>query len=159
VVAAGYWWLHAPGVCDESTVDSARFGYCVAAPGWEFTNRTAQTPLPFDELIKPSDSSTVRILAIRLESGQDLDFVAEQVRELAVEQGYELRDVVRREVAGVPAMQWDGLLTEGEVTQLRREVVFVHEGSAWLVQLQADTDGFPARAQEFEDILRTWTFR
>ena len=159
IVAAGMWWLGGPGVCDASTVESARFGYCVAAPGWELTNEATQTELPYDELIKPADATTVRIVAIQLQNGQGLDFVVEQARMSASEDGLEVSDVVKRRVAGVPAAQWDFVLDGGQVPQLVREVVFVRGAAAWRVQLQADTDGFDVRAEEFEDILRTWTFR
>jgi hypothetical protein len=159
VVAAGFWWLGGPSICGPHTVESARFGYCVAAPGWEFTNDSSDTQLPYDELIKPADASTVRIVAIQLEGGQGLDDIVKAVRNIESEDGVELTDVVDRRVAGVPAAQWDISLGEGAVAQQVREVVFVRGGAAWRVQLQADTDGFRNLAQEFEDILRSWTFR
>lgn len=158
VVAAGVWWLGGPSLCGASTVESSRFGYCVAAPGWEFTT-DGDTQLPYDELIKPADASTVRIVAIQLQGGQSLDDVVQAVRDIETEDGAELTEVVERRVAGVPAAQWDITLDEGQVEQLVREVVFVRDGSAWRVQLQADTAGFDLRAEEFEDILRSWTFR
>jgi hypothetical protein len=62
-------------------------------------------------------------------------------------------------VAGVAAAQWDFVLDGGQVEQQVREIVFVRGDSAWRVQLQADAEGFDLRAEEFEDILGTWTFR
>jgi hypothetical protein len=59
----------------------------------------------------------------------------------------------------VPAAQWDITLGGGSVGQQVREVVFVRDGSAWRVQLQADSEGFDDRLAEFEGILRSWTFR
>ncbi len=159
VVAAGVWWLGGPSVCGNSTVESTRFGYCVAAPGWEFTNEAIETQLPYDELIKPADASTVRIVAIELQGGESLDDVVNAVRSVETDDGAELGDVVDRRVDGVPAAQWDISLGEGQVAQQVREVVFVRGSAAWRVQLQADTDGFDIRAAEFEDILRSWTFR
>jgi hypothetical protein len=159
VVVAGIWWLGGPGVCDTSTVESSRFGYCVAAPGWEFTNEATQTELPYDELIKPSDASTVRIMAIQLQTGQGLDEVVQAARDIARQEGVEVGDVVERQVAGVPAAQWDLVLTAGQVEQQVREIVFVRGDAAWRIQLQADAEGFAIRAEEFERILRTWTFR
>jgi hypothetical protein len=159
VAVAGMAWLSAPGLCDESTVESTRFGYCVDAPGWQLTNAATDTELPYDELIKPADATTVRIVAIQLQSGQGLDFVVEQARSIASDDGVEVSDVVERQVAGVPAAQWDFQIEGGQVPQVVREVVFVRDGSAWRVQLQADTDGFERRAAEFEDILSSWTFR
>jgi hypothetical protein len=85
--------------------------------------------------------------------------VVEQARSIAGEDGLDVSEVVERRVAGVPAAQWDVELEAGQVPQLVREVVFVRDGSAWRVQLQADMEGFELRAEEFEDILRTWTFR
>jgi hypothetical protein len=159
VIAAGIWWLGGPGLCDTHNVESTRFGYCVAAPGWEFTNETTETTLPYDELIKPADASTVRIVAIQLQGNESLDEVVMAVRDIESEDGAEVGEVVDRRVAGVPAAQWDLALGEGTVEQQVREVVFVRNGAAWRVQLQADTDGFEVRAEEFEDILRSWTFR
>jgi hypothetical protein len=159
VVVAGFWWLSGPGLCDASTVESSRFGYCVAAPGWEFTNETTETSLPYDELIKPADASTLRIMAIQLASGQSLDDVVEAARDIATENGMEVGEVVERRVAGVAAAQWDFVLDGGQVEQQVREIVFVRGDSAWRVQLQADSEGFDLRAEEFEDILGTWTFR
>lgn len=159
LVAAGVWWLGGPGVCDASTVESARFGYCVAAPGWQFTNEATQTELPYDELIKPADASTVRIVAIQLQSGQGLDEVVQAARDVATQDGVEVGDVVERHVAGVPAAQWDFVLDAGQVDQQVREIVFVRGDAAWHVQLLADAEGFDVRAEEFDDILGTWTFR
>ena len=159
VVVAGFWWLGGPGVCDRSTVESARFGYCVAAPGWELTNEAEQVDLPYDELIKPADAATVRIMAIQLQTGQGLDEVVQAARDIATQDGVDVGDVVERRVAGVPAAQWDFVLDGGQVEQQVREIVFVRGASAWRVQLQADAEGFDVRLAEFEDILRTWIFR
>jgi hypothetical protein len=159
LVAAGVWWLGGPGVCDRSTVESARFGYCVAAPGWELTNEAIQSTLPYDELIKPADASTVRIMAIQLQGGQGLDEVVQAARDVASQDGVEVGEVVQRRVAGVPAAQWDFVLDGGQVEQQVREIVFVRGDAAWRVQLQADSEGFDTRVAELEDILRTWTFR
>jgi hypothetical protein len=159
VVAAGIWWLGGPGLCDASTVESARFGYCVAAPGWQLTNEATETELPYDELIKPADATTVRIVAIQLQGGQGLDFVVEQARMSASEDGLEVSEVVERRVAGVPAAQWDLTIESGPVPQVVREIVFVRGNAAWRVQMQTDAEGFQVRAGELEDILQTWTFR
>ncbi|MGH2680749.1 MAG: hypothetical protein ACRDG8_09770 [Actinomycetota bacterium] len=159
VIAAGVWWLGGPGVCDESTVESARFGYCVAAPGWELTNDGTDADLPYDELIKPADASTVRIMAIQLQDGQGLNDVVQAARGLAEDEGLEVGEVVERRVAGVRAAQWDFPLETGAVEQRVREIVFVRGDAAWRVQLQVDIDAFPHRVEEFEVILRTWTFR
>jgi hypothetical protein len=159
VVAAGVWWLGGPGVCDRSTVESARFGYCVAAPGWELTNEATSSTLPYDELTKPSDASTVRIMAIQLQTGQGLNDVVQAARDIASQEGVEVGEVVQRRVAGVPAAQWDFELDTGQVKQQVREIVFVRGDAAWRVQLQADSEGFDTRLAELEEILRTWTFR
>jgi hypothetical protein len=159
VVMAGSWWLGGPGVCDRSTVESARFGYCVAAPGWELTNEAAPAELPYDELIKPADASTVRIMAIQLQTGQGLEEIVQAARDVATENGMEVGEVVERRVAGVAAVQWDFVLEAGQVEQQVREIVFVRGDAAWRVQLQTDTEGFDSRAEEFEGILGTWTFR
>jgi hypothetical protein len=159
VVILAVTWLAAPGLCEASTVESARFGYCVEAPGWEMTNEATQADLPYDELIKPADASTVRIVAIQLQSGQGLDEVVQAVRDTVSEDGVEVGEVVDRRVAGVPAAQWDFVLEGGAVEQQIREIVFVRGDAAWRVQLQADSEGFEARAAEFEDILETWIFR
>ena len=159
LVAVGFWWLGGPGVCDQSTVESPRFGYCVAAPGWELTNEAAQANLPYDELIKPTDASTVRIMAIQLPTGQGLNDVVKAARDIASQDGVKVGEVVQRRVAGVPAAQWDFVLDGGQVEQQVREVVFVRGDAAWRIQLQADSEGFDIRVAEFEDILRTWTFR
>lgn len=159
LVAGGVWWLGGPGACDTSTVESPRFGYCVAAPGWQFTNEATQTELPYDELIKPADASTVRIVAIQLPTGQGLDDVAQAARDIVTQEGVEVGDVVERHVAGVPAAQWDFVLDAGQVEQHVRQIVFVRGETAWHIQLSADAGGFAVRADEFNDILRTWTFR
>jgi hypothetical protein len=159
LVAGGVWWLGGPDACDTSTVESPRFGYCVAAPGWQFTNEATQTELPYDELIKPADASTVRIVAIQLQTGQGLDDVAQAARDIVTQEGVQVGDVVERHVAGVPAAQWDFVLDAGQVEQHVRQIVFVRGETAWHIQLSADAGGFAIRADEFNDILRTWTFR
>src|SRR5918992_4369738 len=97
VAIAGAMWLGAPGVCDESTVESTRFGYCVDAPGWQLTNEATETELPYDELIKPADATTVRIVAIQLQSGQGLDEVVQAARDIVTQEGVEVGDVVERQ--------------------------------------------------------------
>jgi hypothetical protein len=159
VVVLSVIWLGAPGRCDTSTVESARFGYCVEAPGWELTNDVTQAELPYDELIKPADASTVRIQAIQLQSGVGLNDIVQGVRDLLAEDGVDVGEVVDRQVAGVPAAQFDYVLEGGTTEQQIRDVVFVRGDAAWRVQFQADVEGFEARAAEFEDILQTWIFR
>jgi hypothetical protein len=159
VVVLAVMWLGQPGRCEASTVESARFGYCVEAPGWELTNEATQTELPYDELIKPADASTVRIVAIQLQSGQGLDDIVQAVRDTVADDGLDVGEVVDRRVAGVPAAQWDYVLEGGAVEQQVRDVVFVRGDAAWRVQFQTDSEGFEASAAEFEDILQTWTFR
>ena len=158
VVAAAVLWLGAPGPCAESTVESARFGYCVAAPGWEYTNDGQDAELPYDELVR-SDETTVRIVAIQLEAGQDLGAVVDAVRSIESEDGIEPGEVVDRRVAGVRAAQWDISLGEGTIAQQIREVIFVRGSTAWRVQLLADAEAFANRVPQFDAILRSWIFR
>lgn len=149
-----------PGACEGSTVESARFGYCIAAPGWRLAEEQHTARLPYDELIKPEDAATMRIVAIELDAGQDLDVVVQTVRSLETEDGVGVGDVVDRQVAGVPAAQWDIELDAGDSDARQiREVVFVREDTAWRVQLLAEVAGFDVRADEFDAILRSWTFR
>jgi hypothetical protein len=78
-------------------------GYCVAAPGWELTNVPTQTEFPYDELIKPSDASTSRIIAIQLQTGQGLDEAVQAARDIATRaggQGRRRRRVARSGRAG-----------------------------------------------------------
>jgi hypothetical protein len=159
IVVLSVMWLGAPGRCDTSTVESERFGYCVEAPGWELTNDVTQAELPYDELIKPADASTVRIQAIQLQSGVGLNEIVQGVRDLLAEDGVDVGEVVDRRVAGVPAAQFDYVLEGGTAEQQVRDVVFVRGDAAWHVQFTTDLEGFEARAAEFEDILRTWIFR
>lgn len=159
VVVLSVMWLGAPGRCDTSTVESERFGYCVEAPGWELTNEVTQAELPYDELIKPADASTVRIQAIQLQSGVGLDEIVQGVRDLLAEDGVDVGDVVDRRVGGVPAAQFDYVLEGGTAEQQVRDVVFVRGDAAWHVQFTTDIESFEDRSAEFEDILRTWIFR
>ncbi|HET9672070.1 MAG TPA: hypothetical protein VFQ40_04400 [Actinomycetota bacterium] len=152
-------WLRAPGLCDGSTVESTRFGYCLAAPGWEFTNERSSSELPYDELVHPADASSVRILAVEVGAEANLGDVVSNVRESEAEQGITPGDISDTSVAGVPAAQWDLLLQEGDVEVQVREVIFLREGTAWRVHLIADPEGFDARVPEFERILNSWTFR
>ena len=160
LVVGGLAWLGTPGVCGTSTVESARFGYCLEAPGWEYTNAQTSSNLPYDELVHPVDASSVRILAVEVGSESPLDQVISDVRGSEVGQdGVELGAVSDTSVAGVPAGQWDlTLQMEGVELQIR-EVVFVRAGTAWKVQLISDRDGFDARLPEFQRILRSWIFR
>src|ERR671924_1027171 len=161
IVAVALWRRGpASGACEGSTIESARFGYCVAAPGWRIHDQQRAARLPYDELIRPADASTVRIVAIELDPGQDLELVVQTVRSIESEGGIEVGEVVDRRVAGVPAAQWDMALgTGGSDARHIREVVFVREDTAWRVQLLADAKGLDARLNEFERILRSWIFR
>ena len=149
------------GTCEASTVESARFGYCIQAPGWRLTNEPSEPALPYDQLVRPADATTVRIVAIDLDAGQDLDLVVSTIRSIQTEGGAtEVSAVVDRRVAGVHAAQWDVAVGAGRSEDRRiREVVFVRDETAWRVQLLADAGGFDPRLDEFEAILRSWTFR
>jgi hypothetical protein len=160
LLVVGLWGSRSTDACEASTVESARFGYCIRAPGWRLTNEELSVRLPYDELIRPADASSVRIVAIELDPGQDLDLVVQTVRSIETEGGIDVSAVVDRRVAGVPAAQWDIALEAGSSDARHiREVVFVREGTAWRVQLLADAQGFAIRVGEFERILRSWIFR
>jgi hypothetical protein len=158
VTVGGWLWIGRPGICDASTIESARFGYCLDAPGWAFTNAEG-TELPYDELVHPVDDSSVRILAIELPAGQGLDEVVEQARSAESDEGVEPGEVSDRRVAGVPAAQWDISLESASLEIQIREVVFVRDGTAWRVQLLTEREAFDTRLDDFEQILRSWTFR
>lgn len=158
VAAATFLWLRTPGVCDASTVESTRFGYCLAAPGWEYTNEQSSSNLPYDELVHPADASSVRILAVEVGSRGELADIVSSVRETEMQEGIVPGEVSDTAVAGVPAARWDMTLQSGDVELQIREVVFVRDGTAWRVQLIADPTGFDTRLPEFERILRSWTF-
>lgn len=159
VVVGGLVWLGAPGACDTSTVESRRFGYCLAAPGWEFTNEQSATDLPYDELTHPEDASSVRILAVEVGASERLAEIVTNVRQTEVEEGIVPGEVRDTTVAGVPAAEWDMTLESGDVELQIREVLFLREGTAWRVQLIADPAGFDTRLPEFERILNSWIFR
>src|SRR5215211_6143070 len=150
----------ASDACETSTIGSARFGYCIAAPGWRFRDERPSARSDLDEMVRPAEASALRIVAVDLDPGQDLDVVVQTVRSIESEGGIELGDPVERDVAGVPAVQWDIALEDGG-TEARhiREVVFVRSGNAWRVQLLADADVFEQRVDEFDAILRSWVFR
>lgn len=154
------WRASADGACETSTVESARFGYCIAAPGWRLTDEPRTARLPYDQLVRSADASTVRIVAIDLDTGQDLDLVVQTIRSIQTEDPTDVGAVVDRRVAGVDAAQWDIAIRPGDPDARRiREVVFVRNGTAWRVQLLAEAGGFGTRLDDFEAILRSWTFR
>jgi hypothetical protein len=160
VVAIARWRAPEAGICEASTVESARFGYCIAAPGWRLTNEARMSNLPYDQLVSPADASTVRIVAIDLDTGQDLQLVVRTIRGIQTEDAIDVGTVVDRRVAGVEAAQWDVSIRPGSPDARRiREVVFVRGGTAWRVQLLADAGGFDTRVDDFEAILRSWIFR
>src|SRR5918994_3414102 len=160
LVAVAAWWGQGDPGCETSTVESSRFGYCIAAPGWRFTDEPRTARLPYDQLVRPADASTVRIVAIDLDEGQDLDVVVQMIRSIQTEDETDVGQVVVRRVAGVQAAQWDVAIRLGSPDARRiREVVFVRDGTAWRVQLLADAGGFDTRLDDFEAILRSWTFR
>jgi hypothetical protein len=159
VAVVARWAQGDPG-CGTSTVESARFGYCIAAPGWRFMPQPRTARLPYDQLVRPADASTVRIVAIDLAEGQDLDVVVEMIRSIQTEDATDVGQVVGRRVAGVEAAQWDVAIRPGSPDARRiREIVFVRDGTAWRVQLLADAGGFDTRLDDLEAILRSWTFR
>jgi hypothetical protein len=158
VVLIGRAWFGEPEVCWGSSIESARFGYCLEAPGWDFTNEQTSHALPYDELVDADRGSSLRIQAT--DDARALDAVLSDVR--AAEQartGVVLGDVRDTSVAGVPARQWDVTLERRGVEVQVREVVFVRDGTAWLVRLIADPEGFAVGAQELDRILGSWIFR
>jgi hypothetical protein len=159
VVLGGRAWIGTRDPCRGSTVTSARFGYCLEAPGWDFTNDRISVTLPYDELVHGADGSSIRIQAAAVGERTLADVISDVRKAEGAQDDIALGEVRDTIVAGVPAGQWDVTSEqEGDPFQAR-EVAFAQDGTAWLVRLIADPSSFETSVGELERILSSWIFR
>jgi hypothetical protein len=156
-------WISAPGRCEHATFTSNRFGYCLVAPaGWSGDDATVGTT-KVDELTLKEEPATVFVQAVTLGEGQSLNDFVNAVRQLDEKAGYQLGEVRPRQIDGVDGAQWDVTVSpdagSNAQEQKLRVVVFVHDGSAWRVQLGDTADGFANHIADLDQMLDSWRFR
>jgi hypothetical protein len=150
-------WAAGPEPCEDATVSSERFGYCISLPsGW----RVADVPgeeLPADQFVRPDGDTTLMIQAV--ETSKDLDGFSEDVRQLQEDAGLVPGEVTTVRVAGMAALRWDADLGSAPDAIRARTVVFEVDGVAWRVQFADDADAFEQHLADLGAILRSWRFR
>jgi len=148
-------WANLAPICDDATVTSERFGYCITAPdGWQVAEIGDE--LPADQLFRPDGATTLMIQAV--DTRRDLRAFADDVRRLQTDSGLDVEGIRRLTVAGVDALRWDATLgASGDITA--RTVVFAQDGIAWRLQFADATDAFEQSVGDLDRMLGTWQFR
>jgi hypothetical protein len=149
-------WAAHPAPCDDATVGSERFGYCITVPtGWRVAD-PVDGQLAADQLYRPDSDATLMIQAV--ETGRDLPAYTDDVRRSQTDNGLNTEETRTITVAGVDALQWDATLGPSEAVRART-VVFERDGIAWRLQFADSTKAFEVHVGDLARMLRSWQFR
>jgi hypothetical protein len=149
-------WATRPAPCDDATVDSERFGYCITVPpGWRVAD-PVDGQLAADQLYRPDGDATLMIQAV--ETGRDLPAYIDDVRRSQTDNGLNTEETRTITVAGVDALQWDATLGPSGTVRART-VVFERDGIAWRIQFADSAKVFEVHVGDLARILRSWQFR
>jgi len=159
LAAGGTFWLLRPDPCAGTNFVSASFGYCVLVPeGWEAGPARFGADVTLDQFAPPTESATVVVEAVDLESGIELEAWSEFVRQRDEEAGLTPGSASETTLDGVGALRWDVTVeADGESFRMR-EVVAVRGDVGWRITLNDLADGFATTAAVFEDMLGSWQF-
>jgi hypothetical protein len=158
VVSGAY--LLRPDPCEGANFESENFGYCISVPeGWRASEARFGADVVLDQFAPPTESTTVLVEAVDLESGAALEDWAATV--LQKDEGIGLTPGAASEIelGGVPALQWEVTSTDGQQSFRMREVVAVRGDVGWRIALSDLSDGFGTSAVVFQGMLETWRFR
>jgi hypothetical protein len=158
VVSGAY--LIRPDPCEGANFESENFGYCISVPeGWRATEARFGADVVLDQFAPPTESTTVLVEAVDLESGAALEDWAATVLQKDEGIGLTPGAASETELGGVPALQWEVTSTDGEQSFRMREVVAVRGDVGWRIALSDLSDGFGTSAVVFQGMLETWRFR
>jgi hypothetical protein len=160
VAALSGAYMLRPDPCEGANFESQNFGYCIAVPeGWRASEARFGADVVLDQFAPPTESTTVLVEAVDLESGAALEDWAATVLQKDEGIGLTPGAASQTELGGVPALQWEVTSTDGERSFRMREVVAVRGDVGWRIALSDLSDGFGTSAVVFQDMLETWRFR
>jgi hypothetical protein len=149
-----------PDPCSGTNFESDNFGYCLLVPeGWEAGPARFGAQVTLDQFAPPTESATVVVEAVDLETGTGLEDWSQFVRQRDEEAGLTPGASSETTLDGVGALQWDVTVApeEGESFQMR-EVVVVRGDVGWRITLNDVSEGFDTSAVVFQDMLDSWQF-
>jgi hypothetical protein len=153
-------YLLRPDPCEGANFESQNFGYCISVPeGWRASEARFGADVVLDQFAPPTESTTVLVEAVDLESDAALEDWAATVLQKDEGIGLTPGAASQTELGGVPALQWEVTSTDGEQSFRMREVVAVRGDVGWRIALTDLSDGFGTSAVVFQDMLETWRFR
>lgn len=161
VGGAGVVWLLRPDPCEGTNFESQNFGYCILVPeGWEAGPARFGAEVTLDQFAPPTESATVVVEAVDLESGTALEEWSDFVRQRDEEAGLTPGAPSETTLDGIGALQWDVTVApEGGEAFRMREVVAVRDDVGWRITLNDVSDGFGTTAVVFRGMLESWQFR
>lgn len=160
VGGAGALWLLRPDPCEGTNFESENFGYCILVPeGWEAGPARFGAAVTLDQFAPPTESATIVVEAVDLESGTALEDWSNFVRQRDEGAGLIPGAPSETTLDGVGALQWDVTVApEGGDAFRMREVVAVRDDIGWRITLNDLSEGFGTSAVVFKGILESWQF-
>jgi hypothetical protein len=153
-------YLLRPDPCEGANFESQNFGYCISVPeGWRASEARFGADVVLDQFAPPTESTTVLVEAVDLESDAALEDWAATVLQKDEGIGLTPGAASQTELGGVPALQWEVTSTDGEQSFRMREVVAVRGDVGWRIALSDQADGFGTSAVVFQDMLESWRFQ
>jgi hypothetical protein len=152
--------LFRPDPCAGTNFESENFGYCILVPeGWEAGPARFGDQVTLDQFAPPTESATVVVEAVDLETGTALEEWSDFVRTRNEDAGLVPGAASETTLDGVGAMQWDVTVAPEDGESFRmREVVAVRDDVGWRITLNDVADGFGTTAVVFQDMLESWQF-
>lgn len=159
--AVGAAMLLRPDPCRGTNFESENFGYCILVPeGWEAGPALFGAQVTLDQFAPPTESATVVVEAVDLETGTALEDWSQFVRQRDEDAGLTPGASSETSIGGVGALQWDVTVApEGGESFHMREVVTVRDDVGWRITLNDLSDGFGTSAVVFQGMLDSWQFR
>jgi hypothetical protein len=159
--AVGAALLLRPDPCSGTNFESENFGYCLLVPeGWEAGPARFGAQVTLDQFAPPTESATVVVEAVDLESGTGLEDWSQFVRQRDEEAGLTPGASSETSIDGVGALQWDVTVApEGGESFRMREVVVVRGDVGWRITLNDLSEGFGTSAVVFQGMLDSWQFK
>jgi hypothetical protein len=161
LLIAGGVYLFRPDPCRGTNFESANFGYCLSVPeGWEAGPARFGADVTLDQFAPPTNSATVIVEAVDLESGGALEEWSAAVRQRDEAAGLVPGDSSELELDGVGALAWDVTVEPENGQSFRmREVVAVRDDVGWRITLSDVADAFGTSSVAFTTMLESWQFR
>ena len=160
-LVAGGVFLFRPDPCRGTNFESETFGYCLLVPeGWEAGPARFGADVTLDQFAPPTNSATVIVEAVDLESGEALEDWSARVRQRDEDAGLAPGDSSELVLDGVGALAWDVAVEPEDGQAFRmREVVAVRGEVGWRITLSDVADAFSTSSVAFAGMLESWQFR